>query len=116
MTQEQKQFIIKALESGIPAIAKEHIEALEEVAKVAEAKQEELEGVEGFHILDQRRHENIIRAIQGSCPYMADDIILPYDAAVRACQAKFNENIKAREAKEKAEKESEYKEEEKKSA
>lgn len=116
MTQEQKQFIIKALESGIPAIAREHIEALEEVAKIAEAKQEELEGAESFQLLDQRRHENIIRAIQGSYPYMANDIILPYDAAIRSCQAKFAENIKAREAKEKAEKEAEGKEEEKKSA
>ncbi len=116
MTQEQKQFIIKALESGIPAIAREHIEALEEVAKVAEAKQEELEGVEGFHILDQRRHENIIRAIQGSYPYMADDIILPYDAAVRACQAKFAENIKAREAQENPENADEGKNEGTKSA
>ena len=113
MTQEQKQFIIKALQSGIPAIAQEHIAALEEVATIAEAKQEELEGAENFKILDPRRHENIIRAIQGSCPYMADDIILPYDADVRACQAKFAENIKAREEKEKA---AEAKQSKKKSA
>lgn len=113
MTQEQKQFITMALESGIPAIAKEHIEALEEVARIAEAKQEELKGAESFQLLDLRRHENIIRAIQGSCPFMANDILPPYDAAVRACQAKFDENIKAREAKEKAEKEVEGKEEKK---
>lgn len=114
MTQEQKQFIIKVLQSGIPAMATEHIEALEEVTRIAEAKQEDLNGIEGFQILDQRRHENIIRTIQGSCPYMANDVILPYDAAVRACQAKFAKNIEAREEKEKAEKESGDKNDEKK--
>lgn len=116
MTQEQKQFIIKALEGGIPAMAKEHIEALEEVASISEAKQEDLKGAEGFQLLDIRRHENIIRAIQGSYPYIANDVILPYDAAIRTCQAKFAENVKAREEKEKAEKEAEGKEEAKKSA
>ncbi len=104
MTQEQKQFIIKVLESGIPALAREHIEAIEEVARVSNAAQEELNGQEGWLFLNQIRHENILNTIQASIPFMADEYISAYFEAVNACQAKFNENIKARQEKEAAEK------------
>lgn len=104
MTQEQKQFIIKVLESGIPALAKEHIEAIEEVARVSNAAQEELNGQEGWLFLNQIRHENILNTIQASIPFMADEYISAYFEAVNASQAKFNENIKARQEKEAAEK------------
>ena len=116
MTQEQKQFIIKAIESGIPAIAKEHIAALEEVAKDADAKQEELEGQEQWNVLTPAYHQNIIETVINSFPFMASEYVVSYSEAVKAGQAKFAENIKAREAKEKADKEAESKDEEKKSA
>ena len=116
MTQEQKQFIIKALESGIPAIAKEHIAALEEVAKVADAKQEDLNGQEQWNALNPVIHQNIINTVINSFPFMANEYAIAYTEAVRASQEKFDKNIKAREEKEKAEKEAAGKEEEKKSA
>lgn len=116
MTQEQKQFIIKALESGIPAIAKEHIEAFEEVARIEEATLEDLKGAEKFEYLNQTIYETTIKTLYAAYPYMTADIVIPYGEAVKACNAKFAENIKAREEKEKAEKEAAGKEEEKKSA
>ncbi len=102
MTQEQKQFIIKALQTGIPALAKDHIAALEEVAAIAEAKQEDLDGQEGWKVLNQTRHENIINVLYGSLPFMAEEYVKAYFDAVNAGQAKFNENRKIREEKEKA--------------
>ncbi len=106
MTQEQKQFIIKALQSGIPAIAKRHIEAIEEVARVAEAKREDLNGQEDWKILNQRRHENIMETIFASVPFMADEYVRAYCDAVNISQSKFTENRNARLAKEEAEKKS----------
>lgn len=109
MEQEQKQFIIKALQTGIPALAKEHIEAFEEVIRVSEAKQEDIDGQEGWNILNQTLHSNIINTLRNSVPFMANEYILAYVDAVNGGQAKFNENIKIREEKEKDEAEK-YKE------
>ena len=107
MTQEQKQFIIKALESGIPALATEHIAALEEVVHISESKSEDLNGQENWNTLDQRIHANIINTLRSAYPYMADEYIGAYFDAVNVCQSKFAENLKAREEKEAAEKEAE---------
>ena len=96
MTQEQKQFIIKALQTGIPAIAQEHIEALEEVAKIAEAKQEELDGQEVWKVLDEARHATIVKTIRCSLPFMAEELISAYYNAISIAQEKFAENVKAR--------------------
>lgn len=102
MTQEQKQFIIKALQSGVPAIAQEHIAALEEVVRVAGAKQEELNGAEGFQALNQEILNVTFKVLQASAPYMAREYINAYASDITACQNKFNENKTAREEKEKA--------------
>ena len=107
MTQEQKQFIIKALQTGIPAIAKEYIEALEEVARIADTRQEELGGIETFACLNQEIFNVTLKVIQASAPFMASEYVNAYNTAVNVCLAKFDENRKAREAKEKAEAEKE---------
>ncbi len=103
MTQEQKQFIIKALQTGIPALAKEPIEALEEVDQISNANQEDLNGMETFSLLTQEIFDLTIKAVAASAPYMAKEYIELYVRAVNNCQAKFAENRKAREEKEKAE-------------
>ena len=102
MTQEQKQFIIKALQTGIPAIAREHIDALEEVARIADTKQEELNGQEMFALLNQEILDVTIKTIRASAPYMAEEYLTAYQTAVNVCLVKFDENRKAREEREKA--------------
>ena len=104
MTQEEKQFIIKALQTGIPAIAKEHIEALEEVDRISNAKQEDLNGEEKFTLLNQEIYDVTLKTVYASAPYMAKEYASAYFTAVCACKEKFEENRKAREAKEAAEK------------
>lgn len=104
MTQEQKQFIIKALESGIPAIAREHLDALEEVTRIEEAKQEDLNGAECFEILNQTIYETIIKVINASYPFMAAEFYMPFMRAVKTCNSKFSENAKARQEREESEK------------
>ena len=104
MTQEQKQFIIKALQSGIPAIAKAHIDAVEEVARIAETKQEDLNGQEDWGILNQLLHENIVSTLRASVPFMADEYLGAYYEAINIAQAKFTTNKNKRLAKEEAEK------------
>ena len=106
MTQEQKQFIIKALQSGIPAIAKAHIDAVEEVARIAETKQEDLNGQEDWGILNQLLHENIVSTLRASVPFMADEYLGAYYEAINIAQAKFTTNKNKRLAKEEAEKKS----------
>lgn len=103
MTQEEKQFIIKALRTGIPAIASECIAALEEVDRLSNAKQEDLNGAEKFSSLNQEIFDLTVKVIAASAPYMASEYTNAYVRAVDVCQAKFNENRKARETKEKAE-------------
>lgn len=103
MTEDQQQLVSKALQSGIPALAKEHIAALEEVVKLATAKPEELNGIENFQVLNQNIYENTIKTLSASYPFMAGEVIQPYVETVQACQAKFAENIKAREEREKTE-------------
>ena len=114
MTQEQKQFIIKTLQSGIPALAETHVQAFEEVVRVSEAQQEDLNGQEGWQVLNEVYHNNIINTLLASVPFMANEYIASYIEAVNAGQAKFAQNAKVREEKEKAEKEAADKEEEKK--
>ena len=104
MTQEQKQFIIKALQSGIPALAKGHIDALEELVQIDETKQEELEGAEDFKVLNQLIYENTISVLNAVYPFMAQEFIFAYADAVRRCNAKFAVNVKVRLEKEEAEK------------
>ena len=103
MTQEQKQFIAKALQTGCPALAQEYISALEELTRVADAKQEELNGLETFSTLNQEIFDVTIKVIKASAPYMASEYTDAYVLAVNVCQAKFNENKRVREEKEKAE-------------
>lgn len=98
MTAEAKQLIVKAIEKGIPAIAQEHIRALDEVEFVAGAKQEELGGAEGFKSLNQSIHETIIKVLVASYPFMADEIVQQYCDAVNECLRKFDVNAKARQA------------------
>ena len=101
MTGEEYKLITKAIEKGIPAIAQEHIRALEEVEFVAGAKIEELDGAEGFKSLNQVIHETIIKVIVAAYPFMADEVVAAYVGAVNECLEKFNANIQARVAKEK---------------
>lgn len=96
MTQEQKQFIIKALETGIPALAQEHIAAVEEVAKIAAANQEDINGQEAWQFLNEARHDVIIKTIRISFPFMANDLLNAYYSAINAAQAKFDRNIQAK--------------------
>ena len=107
MTQEQKQFIIKALQTGCPALAQEYISALEEVTHIADTKSEELNGQEQFQILNQEIFGITIKVLQASAPYMAFEYINAYNGAVNVCNVKFAENRTAREEKEKAEAEKE---------
>lgn len=107
MTSEQKQFIIKALQTGVPALAEEYIAALEELTRLADTKQEELKGVETFTALTQEIFDVTIKVIQASAPYMASEYLNAYNTAVNVCLAKFAESRKAREEKEKAEAERE---------
>lgn len=104
MTQEQKQFIKKVLLTGIPAIAKAHVDAIEEVARIAETKQEDLNGQEDWEILNQLLHENIVSTLRASAPFMADEYIGAYYEAINIAQAKFTANKNERLAKEQAEK------------
>ena len=98
MTQEQKQFIIKALESGIPAIA--HIRALDELVQIEGSSIEELNGMENFTILNSVIYETIIKTIVASYPFMANTVIQPLVNAVRTCNAKFDEVARLRQEKE----------------
>lgn len=109
MTQEQKQFIIKALQTGIPAIAQEYIAALEEVTSIADMPQEEIneKGIENFEVITQERYNTTVKVIKASAPYMADEYLIAYNSAVDVCNAKFKVSVKAREEKEKAETEKE---------
>lgn len=100
MTQEQKQFIIKALESGIPAIAQEHIRALDELVQIEGSSIEELHGVENFTILNSVIYETMVKTIIASYPFMANTIIQPLVDAVRTCNAKFEEVARLRQEKE----------------
>lgn len=100
MTQEQKQFIIKALQTGIPAIAQEHIDALEEVANIASARQEDLAGQEKFKFLDQEVYDVTVKTIRASAPFMANEYLSAYSTDVDVCQAKFARNMQARQEKE----------------
>ena len=103
MTQEQRQFIIKALQTGIPTLAQEYIAALEEVDRISNAKQEELNGVETFSALNQEIFDVTLKVVAASVPYMATEYNNAFVRAINVCQAKFNVNVKAREDKEKAE-------------
>ena len=107
MTQEQKQFIIKALQTGIPAIAQEYIEALEEVTSIADMPQEELNKncIENFNVLNQERFDTTVKVIKVSAPFMSREYLIAYSSAVDVCNAKFRVSIKAREEREKAESE-----------
>ena len=107
MTQEQKQFIIKALQTGCPALAQEYISALEEVTHIADTKSEELNGQEQFQILNQEIFDVTVKVLRASAPYMAFEYINAYNEAVNICNAKLSENRAAREAKEKVEAEKE---------
>ena len=101
MTQEQQQFIIKALQTGIPALAQEYISALEEVARIADTKSEELNGQDQFQILNQEIFDVTIKVLQASAPYMAFEYINAYNDSVNVCNVKLAENRTAREEKEK---------------
>ena len=105
MTQEQKQFIIKALQCGVPALSEEYIAALEEAVRISETKQEDLKGAEDFQILDRVIYEITLKTLRASypMPFMAEEYIRAYAETVNACAAKFQENAKAREEREKAE-------------
>ncbi len=100
MTVEEKQLMVKAIEKGIPAIAQEHLRALDEVEHIAESEQESLEGAEGFKILNQSIHDTIIKVLIAAYPLMADEVVAAYVGAVNECLAKFNANIQARQARE----------------
>ena len=103
MTQEQKQFITKALITGIPAIAQEHIAALNEVERIAGTPSDKLNGQERFEVLNQEVYNVTVKVLRASAPYMASEYIEAYNEDVNVCNAKFAENIQAREEKEKAE-------------
>lgn len=96
MTGEEYQLIKKAIEKGIPAIAQEHLRALDEVEAIAKAEQDELDGAEGFKVLNQSVHETIVKVLIAAYPLMADEVVAAYVGAVNECLEKFNANIQAR--------------------
>ena len=98
MTKDEKQLIVKAVEHGIPAIAPECLRALDEAEQVANAKQEKLNGAEGFEVLNQAIYNTIIKTIVASYPFMADEVAGTFARAVNECNQKFGLNIQARQA------------------